>query len=551
MTSSILQQGWSAIEELSFEKARTSFEAAIATEESPEAYEGLATAAYGLDDAKTAIDSYETAFRLYQKKRDSEGATRAATSLAEAILDFRGDAVVASGWIKRARSLADDTKSPLSLARAEAGEAYMALAFEKDPVKARGIAEPLLTRVKALGDPDSEMALTALLGLIEVSRGETALGMALLDQATTAALSGELSQLRSLEVCCFLVTACVRVRDFDRAAQWSRHVIDRSSDPIMLSVPRIELATVYTWWGRWKEAEEILLSVISEMESRPVMAGLAMVRLADLKRRQGRLDEAEALLRRAESPPYRSGIAHALLSGKAHLRLAQGDIDTALELGTYYLESVPEEDIIERVDVLELIVRASIRRGDVDRAQTASDELGVISQRIGVDAVEASARLARGLVSGSVGETTDAIAHLERSVDRFDAAGAPYESAIARLELARLLIDGEKRAVAQDVARQAADTLSNLGASEAATAERILADLGSKATVRRVPLTRREIEVLRLVCRGLSNEEIAAELVLSLRTVERHLSNIYTKIGAFGRAARAVATAYAFTHDLV
>ena len=61
-------------------------------------------------------------------------------------------------------------------------------------------------------------------------------------------------------------------------------------------------------------------------------------------------------------------------------------------------------------------------------------------------------------------------------------------------------------------------------------------------------LTVREVEVLRLVASGLSNREIAAELVLSTRTVERHITNIYRKIDARGRAD---ATSYALGHELL
>ncbi len=61
-------------------------------------------------------------------------------------------------------------------------------------------------------------------------------------------------------------------------------------------------------------------------------------------------------------------------------------------------------------------------------------------------------------------------------------------------------------------------------------------------------LTEREVEVLRLVAGGLSNNEIAAELYLSAKTVSRHLSNIFTKIGVTSRAS---ATAFAFEHELV
>jgi DNA-binding CsgD family transcriptional regulator len=60
-------------------------------------------------------------------------------------------------------------------------------------------------------------------------------------------------------------------------------------------------------------------------------------------------------------------------------------------------------------------------------------------------------------------------------------------------------------------------------------------------------LTSREVEVLRLVAKGQSNKEIAAELVLSVRTVERHITNLYGKIDARGKAD---ATAYAIHHGL-
>jgi len=60
-------------------------------------------------------------------------------------------------------------------------------------------------------------------------------------------------------------------------------------------------------------------------------------------------------------------------------------------------------------------------------------------------------------------------------------------------------------------------------------------------------LTEREVEVLRLIALGKSNREIAGELVLSVRTVERHITNFYAKINARGRAD---ATSYALSHGL-
>lgn len=79
-------------------------------------------------------------------------------------------------------------------------------------------------------------------------------------------------------------------------------------------------------------------------------------------------------------------------------------------------------------------------------------------------------------------------------------------------------------------------------------AERDLLDGGiGRATADRHRLTNRELEVLRLVARGLTNRDIADELVVAVRTVDSHVSNLFTKLGVTNRAA---ATAFAFTHDL-
>jgi DNA-binding NarL/FixJ family response regulator len=61
-------------------------------------------------------------------------------------------------------------------------------------------------------------------------------------------------------------------------------------------------------------------------------------------------------------------------------------------------------------------------------------------------------------------------------------------------------------------------------------------------------LTERELEVLRPLAAGATNKAIAAELVLSVRTVDRHVSNIFVKLGVSSRAA---ATAFAHEHRLV
>lgn len=87
------------------------------------------------------------------------------------------------------------------------------------------------------------------------------------------------------------------------------------------------------------------------------------------------------------------------------------------------------------------------------------------------------------------------------------------------------------------------------GAREAGRDD-VIVRFPSSAEALNVVLTSREQDILRLVAAGRSNQEIADELVLSIRTVERHLYNVYNKIGASGKSARAAAAAYALTRRL-
>ncbi len=145
----------------------------------------------------------------------------------------------------------------------------------------------------------------------------------------------------------------------------------------------------------------------------------------------------------------------------------------------------------------------------------------------------------------------------EDAIDLWTRSGAPYETAQARIELAQALLALGRNQAAARQAREAWDVLRQLGAlpdaeraaallSEIAPASQPHGDTPSSMS----DLTPREREVLRLIAEGKSNQEIARELVLSIRTVERHISNIYTKIGASGTTARATVTAYALHHRL-
>ncbi len=199
-------------------------------------------------------------------------------------------------------------------------------------------------------------------------------------------------------------------------------------------------------------------------------------------------------------------------------------------------------------------MRALATLGDLERAAAAAAELQTLAQRVGTDPLRASASFAAGLLAAAAGAYDSARRSLEDASDLFERSPAPFETARTRIELARVLRMLGRDAAAAREAAAARDALQRLGAAwEAAHAAALLPASQAPATdtaagPHAAGLTPREIEVLRLLAAGQSNLEIARQLVLSVRTVERHIANVYAKIGAHSRAD---AIAYAFRCRLV
>src|SRR5690606_2392764 len=184
---------------------------------------------------------------------------------------------------------------------------------------------------------DYEMLAQALHGFALVSAGDLDQGMRLLDEATTTAVSGDMTDLDAIvTTCCFLIYACERVRDYDRALQWcdmAREISERWNYRFMFSFCQVHYASVLIWRGDWAEAEARLLEATRDLSrTHPAMAGEGMTRLADLRRRQGRLDEAAALLRQAGTHPTRMSAGTYALLGQAALALDRDDATTAADL---------------------------------------------------------------------------------------------------------------------------------------------------------------------------------------------------------------------------
>jgi LuxR family maltose regulon positive regulatory protein len=547
-TEDSLSAGWGALRAGRWEKAGRLFEEALASGESPEALEGLGWAAYCLDDDPLTFDARERAFRLYRERGDDQAAARVAAWLAADWLEFRGEEAVANGWLRRARRLLDGVESGPGHGWLAAHEASMIV--DDDPQEARRLAVQAVELGRRFGVRELEMVGLGLEGVSLVSEGELAEGMQRLDEATAAALSGEAAILPCVAwACCYLIAACEQVRDYDRAGEWCGRVsefCERHDIALPLHVCKAKYAGVLTWQGRWDEAEvELAEATAGLAAARPPLLGDAVVRLGELRRRQGRLDEADELYARCEYKPL-------AVLGRGEIALERGNPADASELADRYLRRFPDPRRIERCAGLELAVRAHLQLKALDRADTALVELRALAARAGTRPLQAAALAAEGRVALAGGNLDAARCSLEDALDLLGGTGAPYDIALLRVDLAGVLITLGRDSRARAEADAAFDTFRRLGASiEAARAESVRSQLQRRpGTAERDgkagplhELTPREREVLVLVAEGLTNRDIARRLVVSEHTVHRHVTSILRKLGQPSRAAAATVAA--------
>ena len=216
-----LDAGWTALRGGDWERARVAFDASLANGESPEALEGLGWVGHMLGEDRLTFEAREGAYRLYVERGDRSSAARIASYLAVDHLMFRGEPAVANGWLQRAHSLIDDLEPSVDHGWLAIHEGHIAVSLEEDTAKARQLAARAVELGRMFGTPELEMLGLGLEGRALVSDGELADGMGRLDEATTVALAGEARLLYCVAwACCYLISACERVRDFDRAAQW-------------------------------------------------------------------------------------------------------------------------------------------------------------------------------------------------------------------------------------------------------------------------------------------------------------------------------------------
>jgi DNA-binding CsgD family transcriptional regulator len=540
-----LTAGRAALDAGAWQDAQRAFERLLVVEETPEALEGLGLAAWWLNLSEVVFDSRERAFRIYRQRGDQRSAARVAVWLAWDSAAFRGEEGVAKGWLQRARRLLEGQPDSPEHAFLAARDAVFTLLDDGDPEAADALALEAIRVGQAIGAIDYEMVGRSLHGFALITTGRVRDGLRELDEVSAAIVAGELTDRLLIALAgCYLIGACDRARDHVRAAQWCDRIKEHSSKwglKPLFAVCRTQYASVCMWRGSWDEAERELTSACDELAiCRPGMTADGRARLGELRRRQGRIDEAVTLFDRCGAHPVAT-------LGRATIAIDRGDQQSAVDLVERHLRRLPTTNRTERAAALELLVYAETRGDrvrDLDRARAALEERRAIAAGAGTLPLLASASLAAGRIALSEGHLDDARRDLEDAVDRFDQSGAPFEAACARIDLASAMERLDRHDAAFAELDRAIVELTRLEArhelsSAQSARNRLSARPPSSAAAAKDAggLTARELEVLRLISSGLSNQAIAERLFISEHTVHRHVANTLSKLDVSSRSA--------------
>lgn len=550
-TAQLLDRARQAFAERAWQEAFDDFvEADGAASLEPTDLERCATAAYLTGNDTESTDAWARAHEVWRRRGDEQRAVRCAFWLGFALVQ-RGDIVQGSGWLDRAGRMVEEHE----LDTVERGyllvpSGLMAMgAGEHETALERFVEVESLAR--RFGDQDLD-------SLGKLGRGQALLclgcmpeGRRLFDEAMVSVTAGETSPVISGLVYCAVIDTCHRAFDLRRACEWTA-ALDRWCEQQPGLVPYrgqclVHRAQVLQLRGEWDTAFAEVEQARQWLSDPPHPAvGMAHYQLGELHRLRGEIPLAEAAYRQAHAA------GRDPQPGLALLRLAEGRVDHAAASVESALDAA--SDRMSRAQLLPAFTQIMLAIARVEAARAAAAELDDLAAGDDATLLGTIAHQTRALVLLAGGDAKAALAPLRHALQGWRDLDAPFEVAQVRVVLARacwLLDDHDRAELECDAAR---NVFVRLGAAPALEyLDRLLAAESRRAAQASAsgadrPITERETQVLRLVAAGHTNRTIAHEMAISEKTVERHLGNIFAKLGVNNRTA---ATAHAYDHDLL
>jgi DNA-binding CsgD family transcriptional regulator len=506
--------------------------------------ERAAAAAHLLGRVDEAVERYAAAYEARLAAGERAEAALCAFHVTM-VLRTTGGRSAAAAWLVRAERLVADLTADRT--EDEAARGWVAFARMFTHLGAGRIDEALACAQAATdagrraADPDLLATGLCAQGRMAIYGGSVPDGVALLDESMLEAERGAREPLTVGHVYCTAIEGCQEVSDLVRVSEWTARLAawcDAQPALVMFTGQcALHRAQVMRARGAWEAAlEELDAAVARYVEAGAVDAvGQASYERGDLLRLRGDLAGADEAYARSSRHGYEPQPGIALLT------VARGDAASAAATCRRLLaEPGPP---VARSRVLPGVVEVLVAAGDVEGARAAADELERLAASFGSEVLSAASGLADGRVRLAADDAAAALAPLRSARRAHAALDVPYETALADLETGRALLALGDDAAAGRALAEARAVFVRLGARPAVDA--VDAVTGRRSLP--AGLSAREVQVLRLVAAGRSNAQIAAALVLSERTVARHLSNIFGKLGVSSRTA---AAAFAFEHRL-
>ena len=541
----LLDRANRAMADARWSEAGDLLEQAAELEQSGRVYENLGWVGWWLADEALTMESREKSHDLYLGEEDVLGAANVAAWLAGDYSEYRGDELLARGWQQRAHRLIDDLETVEEHGWLALIDCSFYLHLDND-IEA---VLPEARRAQEIGRQFEVLDLVtvglAYEGLALPGQGKITEGLAKIDESSSliAVETTALPLSPSWAYCCML-SACDGMGDFSRSRQFSeamRAQSDRLGGRQLTGICRTSYGRILTTGGDWSTAGDELEAAVADLiSSRPAMAPGGQFHLGALRLRQGRIDEAREMFEQAGTYG---------LVGIGELHLADGDYEEAADIANRVLRNFPRASFTDRLPALELLVRSSVGLNDLETASATGETIAAGAADCGTPYCLGRSSLIRAELLEASGSFGEARVAAEDAIDRFAESSAPYDRARAKFCLARILAQLGRQVKAEEQAERARSIFETLGATrEIEACDALLAGAGSGTDGAISDLTSRELEVLQLVARGMSDAEIAENLVVSPHTVHRHVANIRTKLRLPSRTA---AVAWASKQDLL